>query len=272
MIEVGLTAIADHPSLAANGKTSTLADLAQYFPIVEIDSSFYGCPSVHTVQQWQQQVPRQMRFIVKATQLMTRHKETEDLLGQFGALHEALTPLAESNQLAAVLFQFPPYFGVTAENVRYLRFVRAQYPNWPIAVEFRHDGWYLPQYRKQTLDLLTSLAMSHVVVSEPQTPAGSVPLVPVATNSELTIMRLHGLNAAGWQSRGPGSFSARTNYRYTKEELRKLATVAQGLNSQHVAVIFNNNGGHDAADNALAFIALLNLHWPHLAPRQLDLF
>ncbi|MFC2677496.1 MAG: DUF72 domain-containing protein, partial [Lacticaseibacillus rhamnosus] len=37
-------------------------------------------------------------------------------------------------------------------------------------------------------------------------------------------------------------------------------------------VIFNNNGGHDAAANAQQFIDMLGLDFPGLAPRQLDLF
>ena len=39
MIDVGLTAVADHPSLAS-GKASSLADLAAVFPVVELDTTY----------------------------------------------------------------------------------------------------------------------------------------------------------------------------------------------------------------------------------------
>ena len=42
-----------------------------------------------------------------------------------------------------------------------------------------------------------------------------------------------------------------------------------------VCVIFNNNGGHAAAGNALELQQLLDVHFANLAPRppqQLDLF
>jgi uncharacterized protein YecE (DUF72 family) len=67
----------------------------------------------------------------------------------------------------------------------------------------------------------------------------------------------------------------RTNYRYSTEELRQLATKIRASGATDVCVIFNNNGGHAAAGNALELQQLLDLHFANLAPRppqQLDLF
>jgi uncharacterized protein YecE (DUF72 family) len=115
MLEVGLTAVADHPTLAANGKTSSLKDLAQYFPIMEMDTGFYHIPSRQTVLNWQAQVPSGMRFIIKASQWMTLHKEDPeiDVSDQFNQLREAVAPLMQSQQLVALMFQMPPWFAVT---------------------------------------------------------------------------------------------------------------------------------------------------------------
>ncbi|MFD1486126.1 DUF72 domain-containing protein [Lacticaseibacillus baoqingensis] len=274
MIEVGVTAIADHPELAANGKTSTLADLTAHFPIIEIDTSFYALPKLAVVQRWQQQVPLRCRFIIKASQYMTLHKVDPhvDVVAQFTALKRAVAPLVASKQLAAILFQLPPFFGVTPANSRYLDRVRELFPELPIAVELRNNGWYLPAYRQATLAQLRRLRMIHVVVDEPQTPAGSVPMVAEATHPDLTIMRLHGRNFAGWQEKSRQWRSQRTNYRYSPEALHELGQVARQLASRDVAVIFNNNGGGDAAANALAFIAQEQLHYTGLGPEQLDLF
>lgn len=273
MIEVGLTAVAEHPSLAANGKASTLAELAAYFPVVEIDAGFYAVPRLTTVQRWLTQVPAGFRFIVKATQTITTHNRPEltAILADLAALKTAMAPLRESGQLAAVLLQWPPYFGVNPKNVRYLRWLRQQLPDWPLAVEFRNNSWYLPVYRESTLGLLRELGLIHVVVDEPQTASGSVPLVAEAT-ADLTIMRLHGRNQAGWLANGPNWRGERTNYRYDDDALRALGTVAKGLAGKQVIVIFNNNGGGDAAANALRFIALNGLHFDGLAPRQMGLF
>ncbi len=44
------------------------------------------------------------------------------------------------------------------------------------------------------------------------------------------------------------------------------------IDSKDVYVIFNNNSGGDAADNAAQFIDMLHIEYEGLAPRQLDLF
>ncbi len=272
-ILVGLTAVADHPSLAV-GRASTLRELAGHFPVVEIDSSFYAVPSEAVVQRWQTQVPAGFQFIVKATQYMTRHKDDpeHELVAEFTALRRSLAPLAAAGQLAAVLFQLPPYFGVTLENVRYLRRIRRLYPDLPVALEFRNNGWYAAEYREQTLSLMRELHLIHVVVDEPQTAAGSVALVPAATTPELTILRLHGRNVAGWLERRPELRHLRTAYDYSEAELTQLGAVATGLASRRVIVSFNNNGNHDAAGNAQTFCRLLGLDFTGLGPSQLSLF
>jgi len=271
MIEVGLTSVADHPELSAAGKNvSTFADYAAHFPIVELDTMFYGVKSAQVVTQWQRQVPEQFQFIIKAPGTLTQHqppKETPMAIAK--AFTESLAPLRATAQLSAVLLQFPPFFGVSAAHLHDLQTLRQLFPDWPLAIEFRHSSWYAPQYRDSTLDLLRQLNLVHVVVDEPQTPGGSVPMVPVATNPELTIMRLHGRNAQGWMSQHR---RARTDYQYQSDELQELGTVAQQLASKRVAVIFNNNGGGAAVGSARAFIAMLGLDFPGLGPAQLDLF
>ncbi|WP_203624007.1 MULTISPECIES: DUF72 domain-containing protein [unclassified Lacticaseibacillus] len=275
MINVGLTAVADHPDLAS-GRTSSLADLATTFPVVELDTTYYQVPSDQVVSHWLQQVPSSFQFVVKATAAMSAHKVEDpyDAGAEFTGLKRALAPMQATGQLAAVLFQLPPYFGVSAANIRVLNRIRTLYPELPVALEFRNAGWYLPEYRDQTLALMRELNLIHVVVDEPQTPAGSVPLVAAATNSELSIMRLHGRNVAGWQRGGAKWRSERTNYRYTQEELQALGQIAKQLakQSKQVIVIFNNNGHHDASPNAQQFIKLLGLHYQGLGPQQLDLF
>lgn len=275
MISVGLTAVADHPDLAS-GRVSSLADLATTFPVVELDTTYYHVPSQQVVSGWLRQVPTSFQFIVKAIAAMSAHKVDDPSAtgAEFMALKRALIPMRETGQLAAVLFQLPPYFGVSAQNVRVLNRIRTLYPDMPVALEFRNAGWYLPDYQAQTLALMRELNFVHVVVDEPQTPAGSVPLVAQATNAALTIMRLHGRNVAGWQRGGAQWRSERTNYRYTQEELAALGQIARQLSTQSkaVIVIFNNNGHHDASPNAQQFIKLMGLHYQDLGPRQLDLF
>ena len=45
-----------------------------------------------------------------------------------------------------------------------------------------------------------------------------------------------------------------------------------GKTSEDIYIIFNNNSGGDAADNAKQLINILSIEYSGLAPKQLDLF
>jgi uncharacterized protein YecE (DUF72 family) len=47
---------------------------ASQFPIVEIDSSYYGIPSIENAQRWVERTPSGFVFNVKAYRLFTRHQ------------------------------------------------------------------------------------------------------------------------------------------------------------------------------------------------------
>lgn len=49
--------------------TDYLAFYAEHFQTVEIDSTFYGCPSVRTVSNWGTRTPNDFIFAVKVPQL-----------------------------------------------------------------------------------------------------------------------------------------------------------------------------------------------------------
>lgn len=81
---------------------------------------------------------------------MTKHEESADTAADFSKFNDMVAPLVASHQLQAVLCQLPPYFGVTAENVRYLQQLNRLLPDLPVAIEFRHPSWYLPACRANT--------------------------------------------------------------------------------------------------------------------------
>lgn len=65
-----------------------------------------------------------------------------------------------------------------------------------------------------------------------------------------------------------------TLYRYDQAELTELKQAVQAIeaNAKEVAVVFNNNAGRDAADNARALIDALQIDYEALNPNQLKLF
>lgn len=278
MITIGLTGWSDHPLLQTNQQRK-LEDYASHFPFVEMDTSFYAIPPEKNIYSWISKTPETFQFIPKAYQAMTQHKnwfeEFSSETTMFNAYLARFDPMLEQNRIKAFLFQFPPYFGCTQENVTYLRKVRSWMKEMPIAIEFRNASWYSKANKEATLAFLKEHRFIHTLVDQPQTPNNSVPLVPESTNPQLTLLRLHGRNFEGWQGTNVKDWRAeRTLYEYNEKELHRFAEIAQLLENENheVAFIFNNNSGGHAAKNAKELQKILRLTFTGLAPRQLDLF
>lgn len=278
MITIGLVTWTNHPSLAPDKKKITLSDYAAHFPVVEIDSLFYGLRGSGMVANWLTQVPKQFQFIIKAHQAMTTHRDFHEVADTLPALFmrfkETIQPLVAAQQLKAVLMQFPPFFRMNTTNLNYLRQAAQLLAPLPMAVEFRNASWYDSTYWPQVRQFMRELQIIHVIPDEPQSATNTVPSVYEATSKQLTIMRLHGRNAEGWQTPGERWRKTRNLYRYSDAELHEIAQHALALTkqSQEVCIIFNNNSAGDAAPNALQLQKMLGLHFDDLAPQQLDLF
>ncbi|KMK77641.1 DUF72 domain-containing protein [Alkalihalobacillus pseudalcaliphilus] len=281
MIYIGLAGWGDHDSLY-EGLSSTASKLdvyAGHFPIVEVDASFYAVQPLRNMQKWVRETPATFQFIVKAYQGMTLHQKAltpfESRSEMFRAFRDSLKPMIESNKLAMVLCQFPPWFDCKKEHVQYIRYVKQELAHLPVALEFRHQSWFQPQYREQTLAFMQEEDWIHSICDEPQAGSGSIPIVMQATNKSKTLFRFHGRNIHGWNDPGNGRWrEVRYLYRYNENELREWTKQLQSFQteSKHLFVIFNNNSGGDAADNAKEMIEMLGIEYENLAPRQLGLF
>lgn len=282
MITIGLTTWKEHPALiGGENRPVTLNEYAGSLPLVELDTPFYGIPRQSTVANWQAAVPEGFQYILKANQVMTQHDQrqepatTAERVTAFDQFKAAVAPLVDHHQLRTVLFQFPPYFNRTTANIQYLRDVRVQMGQLPVAVEFRSPSWF--DDAGMTADVmayLNSLQLTNVTTDEPHNLNNGIPLVETVTTPELAVVRLHGRNTEGWFNQGANWRKTRTLYKYSEDELQAIAALVRRLAAQakDVCVIFNNNSGKDAAPNALRLQAILGLHWDNLAPQQLDLF
>jgi uncharacterized protein YecE (DUF72 family) len=84
-----------------------LSFYADHFETVEVDSTFYGCPSARTVNNWAAKVPAGFVFSVKVPQVITHDRalvdcraELEEFLSTMGILGEKLGP---------IVLQFPVF-------------------------------------------------------------------------------------------------------------------------------------------------------------------
>ncbi|MGM9929174.1 MAG: DUF72 domain-containing protein [Bacillus sp. (in: firmicutes)] len=282
MIYIGLTGWGDHENLYGS-KLATrdrLQAYAEHFPIVEVDASFYAIQPKKNSEKWVSETPSSFQFIVKAYQGMTGHLRGElpfeSKKEMFAAFRDSLIPYQEKNKLGMALFQFPPWFQCTKENVDYLRWCKRQMGDIPVALEFRNQTWFMDQYYEKTLHFMQSEGWIHSVCDEPQAGEGSVPTVLRATNPARTLVRMHGRNVFGWNKATAGDDwrAVRFLYKYNQQELMQWKDYLAQLEKQSkdVYIVFNNNSGGDAAPNAKEFMKLLGIQYTDLAPRQLDLF
>jgi uncharacterized protein YecE (DUF72 family) len=75
------------------------------FATVEIDSTFYGCPSAHTVNNWSVRTPEDFIFCVKIPQIITHEKALVDCDSEFEEFVKTMDILGP--KLGPIMFQFP---------------------------------------------------------------------------------------------------------------------------------------------------------------------
>lgn len=283
MIYIGLTGWGDHHSLypAHMKSKDKLAEYGGRFPVVEVDASFYAVQPVRNASKWVNETPENFRFVVKAYQGMTGHQRGdipfETRTGMFQAFKDSLKPYLDANKLAMVLFQFPPWFECRKKNVSYLRYCKKMMGDIPIALELRNQTWFSDRYRANTLSFMKQAGWIHAIADEPQAGDGSIPIVPVATDANMTLIRMHGRNFYGWNKpNGPNTNwrKVRYLYKYNQAELLEWKKRINKLraDTKDIIILFNNNSGGDAADNAKELQEMLGIEYEGLSPKQLDLF
>ncbi len=82
-----------------------LSYYATQFATVEVDSTFYGCPSASTVSNWSARTPEDFLFCVKVPQVVTHDKALVDCDAEFEEFVNTMDILGP--KLGPMVFQFP---------------------------------------------------------------------------------------------------------------------------------------------------------------------
>ncbi|HEX6798493.1 MAG TPA: DUF72 domain-containing protein [Ktedonobacterales bacterium] len=273
-IRVGTASWTDHEPFyppeynKAAMKSQRISYYAQYFDMVEVDSTFYHLQPTRNFQMWAERTPPGFVFDVKAYGEMTWHHRDEQGEPQspsadtFAKFSEMIQPLRTAGKMGAILFQFPPWFKPTEENAEYFSTVRELLPDDTIAVEFRQRAWLEGRQLDETRALLTDHDLAYVMVDEPQIGSGSVPPVQMVTDPRFAMVRFHGRNAKMWYGKNLESSRQRFDYLYSAQELLPWAEKVEGIAEQmgrggSVHVVTNNNARNYSIVNALQLQDLL---------------
>jgi uncharacterized protein YecE (DUF72 family) len=242
---------------------------AEQFPLVEVDSTYYGLPAERNAALWVERTEPEFTFDVKAFRLMTQHptppralpKDLREALPKELAAKQnlypkdlasevvdevwqrfasALLPLDSAGKLGVVVFQFPPWFLPGAQSRDYLLEAKERLPQYRIAIEFRNGRWLSERNAQRTLEFLREHELPFICVDEPQGFENSVPPVAEAT-ADIALVRFHGRNAAAWAKRGV-SPAERFDWLYGEAELREWLPRIEHLaeRSREVHLLMNN--------------------------------
>lgn len=245
-----------------------LAYYARFFPIVEVDSTFYGIPKPEVARRWVELTPRDFVFNVKAYRSLTLH-EREDGKPREATIEEErdfmalLEPIRSAGKLRGVHYQFPPWFTANARNMDYISRLPDRHPQDQLIVEFRHSSWAEPGRFDAVTELLEEAGMTYCIVDEPQLGSAAMPPHQVVTSPNLAVLRMHGRNYKTWYKKGATS-ADRFDYLYPEEELLEWVPRIRAMadRAHEVHVLFNNNRSNYAVVNGLQMGKLLGLDLP----------
>ena len=152
---------------------------AERFMTVESNNAFYMLPKPETFESWAERTPKDFVMTVKVNRYITHIRRLRDC-------EESITRFMEhahrlGDKLGPVLLQLPPNLKINLESLddslRALSATKAR-----VAVEFRHDTWFVNEVR----DLLSSYGAALCMADR-----GSRPISPLWRTTDWTYLRLH---------------------------------------------------------------------------------
>jgi uncharacterized protein YecE (DUF72 family) len=238
-----------------NPPTTRLKYFSQHFKTTEINYSFYHLPRPSIYQNWYKQTPEDFLFAVKASRFITHTclagRQVKRLKTAWKTFIENALNLKK--KLGPILFQFPPSFKATDENIKRLEdFLKLITKNLKpktytlkFAFEFRHQSWCDPKGKqasygvnKKVYNLLKKYKTAWVIADSPSYPKAEV------VTANFVYIRMHGSKVL---------FSSN----YTKKELQDLAQkIKKWLKTGNVYVYFNNDAMGYAIENAKELLKL----------------
>ena len=253
--------------------------LAQYFDLIEINSSFYGHIKPEIGLLWCRKARAanaQFIFTAKLNKAFTHspvavleptsaatirpHADDEQLA------KEGLDALAGEGMLGALLAQFPVSFKNTNENRDYVESVTDRFKQYPLVVEVRHSSWN----NEGTLRYFAQKGVAFCNIDQPRLGRSLGPTEHVT--SPLAYVRLHGRNYDKWFD--SDSRDDRYNYLYTEPELKGWKQHIDNIakKSKVTFVVTNNHFEGKAVVNALQLKHLVTQQSVKIPPQLLKTY
>jgi uncharacterized protein YecE (DUF72 family) len=204
----------------------------QHFNTVEINNTFYGIPAEETFINWEEKVPDDFLYIIKANRAITHLKKLHDPSQTVLPFLDRIKLLGK--KLGPILFQLPPFMKANAPLLE--AFLQALPKKYRYVFEFRNPDWY----QEEIFSLLKKYNCAFCIYEL----AGH--LSPLEITADFVYLRLHGPG-----NKYQGSYSDETLEKWAKQ-------CREWSNTKDVFVYFDNDEKGYAAFNALKLQEFLN--------------
>ena len=218
--------------------TKSTPKLKQYstiFSSVEIDSTFYAYPRKELIHGWIKNTPVGFKFAAKLPKVITHEKKLEKSQEDLEKFLDLMQPMHEVGKLGALLIQLPPSFRKDSEKTLE-SFLQILPSDFKFALEFRDKSWEA----SDTKDILCRYGVANVITDSPLE-------LRTEPTADWSFIRFHGRGKRIW-----------FDYRYSQEEISRLASELEQIKSQSsiVYAYFNNHYGANAVENALQLLEI----------------
>jgi uncharacterized protein YecE (DUF72 family) len=170
-----------------------LEHYANLFATVESNNAFYKLPERRQFEVWAERTPDDFVMAVKVNRYITHVRRLTDPKEPVARFVDRIRGLGD--KLGPVLLQLPPNFRCDA---RRLGAALAEFPaDIRVAVEFRHDSWYVDEIR----ELVAAHRAALCLVDR------RGPLTPVWRTTDWTYVRFHEGRASPPPCYGPAALA-----------------------------------------------------------------
>ena len=271
-----------YPLELSGKKGEWLTYYAQYFPTVEINSTFYRPPGELQVQSWIKKARdlRSFEYSVKVPQLVTHRALVEGdwekaIFWATSFEKSCVVPLARAGLLGGVLLQLSPYFKKKGTAIANLEKVldALSFEKHDYAVEFRHRSWL--DERGQEIDPAARQALqernvANVLIDGPGLHVGT------QQTADHAYFRFHGRNYDIWyrgEKEGDHRLD-RYDYLYKREQLEPWVPQIKEaeLKAARVRVYFNNHARAKSVRNGFLLMDMLSIEHRSKEIRMQDQF
>lgn len=197
---------------------------SKIFNTVEINSTFYNFPKKHSLKKWHKEAPENFKFTLKAHKSITHLKRFKNAKEEIENFYDVALTLKE--KLGCILFQMPPSFKYSSENLEAV--IKNLDKTFKNVIEFRHLSWW-------NEDVYKKMKENNIIFCSVSAP--KLPEDIIQTTKDIYI-RFHGKDR--WYK-----------YNYSDDELKFYAERLKKFNFENLFVYFNNDFNAFAPFNAL---------------------